>query len=278
MKIIDEKTEKYLKENFIDLDFFFYEEYDMEVKLKNTENGIEEITSTDYLNVMSEDSKTFFIELFNFMPKNHVFVLHVQLPSIHEKDYYPLNDNEENKDRIILFEEYDEKDNYVYEPSYYMPDFKQLAEVINYNSLFSVVKNLDYASTRYIGIEYINRKTKEHKYILCHNFMIITDILANNRVNENLLELFKENIGEIFVQYYPKYKENIESILKQYSKVSDSLIDIVYNNKEIKIDNENINRWLENLKSYKGDKEHKEMNCWRSFLKADVSFESLFGE
>lgn len=276
MKIIDEKTEKYIKENFNDLNFFFYEEYDLEVKLKNTENGIKEITSTNYLNVMNEESKTFFTELFTFMPKNHVFVLHVQQPSIHEKDYYPLNDNEENKDRIIIFEEYDEKDNYVYEPSYYMPDFKQLAEVINYDSLFSVVKNLDYSSTRFIGIEYINRKTKEHRYILCHNFKIITDILANNRVNENLLQLFKENIEEIFVEYYPKYRENIENITKQYNKVSDSLIDIVYNNKEIKIDNENINRWLENLKSYKADKEHKEMNCWRSFLKADVSFNSLF--
>lgn len=276
MKIIDEKTEKYIKENFNDLDFFFYEEYDLEVKLKNTENGIEEITSTDYMKIMDEKSKPFITELFTFMPKNHVFVLHVQQPSIHEKDYYPLNDNEENKDRVIIFEEYDEKDNYVYEPSYYMPDFKQLAEVINYNSLFSVVKNLDYSSTRYIGIEYINRRTKEHKYILCHNFMIITDILANNRVNENLLQLFKENIDEIFVQYYPKYKEDIENITKQYNKVSDSLIDIVYNDKETKIDNINVQKWLENLKSYKADKEHKEMNCWRSFLKADVSFESLF--
>ena len=33
MKIIDEKTEKYIKENFNDLNFFFYEEYDLEVKL-----------------------------------------------------------------------------------------------------------------------------------------------------------------------------------------------------------------------------------------------------
>jgi hypothetical protein len=274
MKIIDEKTEKYIKENFNDLDFFFYEEYDLEVKLKNTENGIEELTSTDYMKVMDEDSKSFFIELFTFMPKNHVFVLHIQQPSFHEKDYYPFN-NEENKDRIILFEEYDEKDNYVYETSYYMPDFKQSAEVINYDSLFSVVKNLDYSSTRYIGIEYINRKTKEHKYILCHNFSIITDIIAGNRVNENLLQLFKENIGEIFVQYYPKFKDKLESITKKYNEVSDSLIDVVYNEKERQFKNENINRWLENLKSYKGDKEHKEMNCWRSFIKADVPFSSL---
>lgn len=276
MKIIDEKTEKYIKENFNDLDFFFYEEYDLEVKLKNTENGIEEITFTNYLNLMSEESKTFFTELFTFMPKNHVFVLHVQQPSIHERDYYPLNNDEENKDRVIIFEEYDEKDNYVYQPSYYPPDFKQLAEVINYDSLFSVVKNLDYSSTRFIGIEYINRKTKEHKYILCHNFMIITDILSGNKVNENLLQLFKENIGEIFVQYYPKYKEDIENITKQYNKVSDLLIDIVYNDKETKIDNINIQKWLENLKSYKADREHKEMNCWRSFLKADIDFNSLF--
>ena len=69
---------------------------------------------------------------------------------------------------------------------------------------------------------------------------------------------------------------NWAALLNKYNEVSDSLIDIVYNEKERQFENENINRWLENLKSYKADKEHKEMNCWKSFIKADIDFNSLF--
>lgn len=267
MKIIDEKTEKYIKENFNNLDFFFYEEYDDELELKHTEDGVVLVSGKEqYMDDLKEDS---IIELISLMPLNHTFKIHIQIPEIHEKEYYPLCDDIEN--RYIVFEEYDENNRYVYPPSYLIDDFKQSVDIVNYDSFHSIIKNLDYSSTRYIGLELINRKTNEYKYVISHNFRIIQDIISRNNIDENLLQLFKENIIDIFEQNYPSYKEICQNIKDYYNIVSDYMIDIVYNNKEHDMKNE----WLETLKSYKADTEHKNLNCWRSFIKADMDFKSL---
>ena len=268
MKIIVEKTEKYIRENFNDLDFYFYEEYDDELELKHTEDGVVLVSGKEqYMKDLKENS---IIELISLMPLNHTFKIHIQIPEIHEKEYYPLCDNIENK--YIVFEEYDENNRYVYPPSYLIDDFKQSVDIVNYDSFHSIIKNLDYSSTRYIGVELINRKTNEYKYVISHNFRIIQDIISVNNVDDNLLQLFKENILDIFEQNYPSlYKEKCQNIKDCYNIVSEHMIDIVYNNKEHDINNE----WLEILKSYKADIEHKNLNCWRSFIKADMDFKSL---
>ncbi|MBO7043611.1 hypothetical protein J6W34_03580 [bacterium] len=267
MKIIDEKTEKYVRENFNDLDFFFYEEYDDEVELKHTEDGVVLVSGKEqYMEDLKENS---IIELISLMPLNHTFKIHIQIPEVHENEYYPLCDDIEN--RYIVFEEYDDNNRYVYPPSYLIDDFKQSVDIVNYDSFYSIIKNLDYSSTRYIGIELINRKTNEYKYVISHNFKIIQDIISANNVDDNLLQLFKENILDIFEQNYPSFKERCQNIKDYYNIVSEYMIDIVYNNKEHDMKNE----WLETLKSYKADTEHKNLNCWRSFIKADIDFKSL---
>lgn len=278
--LIEQELAKDLKENLNSYTFYFLENYDVDCTIGFKDNemiiydtNLDFKEKQDIIDLIKEDK--IITEFFEFMPHNHRFEIHIQIPSKHKEDIYPLCSDD--KPRIIVFAEYDEEYN-ICEPSFCVDDFKQEIKIKTYTQLYSMLENLECISSGYMGIEAFKDDedcNKEINLMIAPSYLLLMKLLKSKNVKENLYEIMKRQELSILKDYYPQYKDDADYVLNVMFK---KMYDIVKQETTIKKNYDKLPKeiklWIDKMVSLKADVKNRDLNLWKTFKQCNISYET----
>lgn len=281
--IIEKELKEKLTEKWNNLSFYFLEKYDSEFYVSFDligkpfidEESLFESEKCEYMKMM-EDDKTI-LEFLEIMPHNHTFDIHVQEPSLHVENIYPMTEND--KPRFIVYSEFDENMNPI-EPSYDVSEFKEEIRFKNINQLEKNLEMLESISSGYQGIEIIDNETQDKYIVLSPSYLLLERLINTNSeetINECIYEFMKRQELSILKEIYPQYTKNIEYVMNVFfKKIYDKVKYEVENKTEFYNKAPNVvKKWIDTLISLKADTKNKEYNIWKVFNNNNISYETM---